>query len=176
GTQNITVTGNTLSGADRDNYTLVQQTGLSAAITPYSLAVSGLTANSKIYDGTREAVLSGTALIAPLSGDDVTLGGTPVGTFADKYVGTGKAVTVTGSTISGTDAGNYNLLQQSGLTANINPSGYTGFIWNGSIWNEELNNVWLTSYPLDDDQILGKTLRVKYIPFSTGIAGLSAGG
>ncbi|NTW52795.1 MAG: filamentous hemagglutinin N-terminal domain-containing protein, partial [Chlorobiaceae bacterium] len=44
GTQNITVTGNTLSGADRDNYTLVQQTGLSAAITPYSLAVSGLTA------------------------------------------------------------------------------------------------------------------------------------
>ncbi|MBV5336310.1 hypothetical protein JZU48_04875, partial [bacterium] len=65
------------------------------------------------------ATLGGTAAITALSGDTVTLGGTAVGTFADKNVGTGKAVTVTGNTISGTDAANYVLNQQAGLTADI---------------------------------------------------------
>ena len=46
-------------------------------------------------------------------------GGTASGAFADKNVGTAKAITVTGHTLSGADAGNYNLVQQTGLTANI---------------------------------------------------------
>jgi hypothetical protein len=55
----------------------------------------------------------------------VTLGGTAAGAFADKNVGTGKAVTVTGNTISGADAGNYNLIQQTGLTASITQADLT---------------------------------------------------
>ena len=45
--------------------------------------------------------------------------GTGSGLFDTKNVGTGKGVAVTGYALSGTDAGNYNLIQPSGLTANI---------------------------------------------------------
>jgi len=115
----VTVTGNTLSGTDAGNYNLVQQTGITAAINQADLAVSGLSANSKTYDAGTVATLTGTASVTALTGDSVTLGGTASGSFANKTVGTGKAVTVTGNTLSGTDAGNYNLVQQTGLTADI---------------------------------------------------------
>jgi hypothetical protein len=42
-----------------------------------------------------------------------------VGSFANSDVGTSKAVTVTGKTISGSDAANYTLVQQTGLSADI---------------------------------------------------------
>src|SRR5439155_549890 len=44
---------------------------------------------------------------------------------ADKTVATGKAVTVLGVTLSGTDAGNYTVSQPSGLTANITAKNLT---------------------------------------------------
>ncbi|NVO06066.1 MAG: hypothetical protein HXX19_09135, partial [Rhodoferax sp.] len=121
----VTVTGNILSGADADNYSLVQQSGLTADITPANLVVTGLTANSKTYDATTAAGLGGTAAINALPGDTVILGGTASGTFANKNVGTAKAVTVTGNTIRGADAGNYTLVQQSGLTADIDKANAT---------------------------------------------------
>jgi hypothetical protein len=46
-------------------------------------------------------------------------GTTAAATFADKNQGTGKTVTVSGYTLSGTDAGNYTLVQQTGLSATI---------------------------------------------------------
>jgi hypothetical protein len=115
----VTVTGKTISGADAANYALSQQAGLSANVTQASLAVTGLTAQNKTYDTTIVAPLGGTATVAALAGDSVTLGGTAVGSFADKNVGSAKAVTVTGNTISGTDAANYVLSQQAGLSANV---------------------------------------------------------
>src|SRR5256886_11038682 len=45
--------------------------------------------------------------------------------FADKNVGNGKAVTVTGVTLSGADAGNYTVSQPTGLTANITAKNLT---------------------------------------------------
>jgi len=115
----VTVTGNSLTGTDSGNYNLVQQTGLMANITKADLAVSGLTAAGKVYDANTSATLGGVAAITALGGDSVTLGGTAGGAFADKNVGTGKAVTVTGNSLTGTDSGNYNLVQQTGLTTNI---------------------------------------------------------
>jgi phosphotransferase system IIA component len=115
----VTVTGFSLSGADANNYALVQPTGLTANITKADLVVSGITASNRVYDASDVAVLGGTATVSPLSNDVVTVGGTAAGAFADKNVGNGKAITITGVTISGTDAGNYNLVQQTGLTANI---------------------------------------------------------
>jgi hypothetical protein len=47
------------------------------------------------------------------------VGGVATGNFADEKVGTAKAVTVTGNNLSGTDADNYQLRQQAGLTADI---------------------------------------------------------
>jgi len=63
--------------------------------------------------------------VTGLAGDVVSATGTGAGLFADKNVGTGKAVTASGYTLSGTDAGNYNLTQPTGLTANITKADLT---------------------------------------------------
>jgi hypothetical protein len=105
----VTVSGLTLSGADASNYTLTPLTTTSD-ITAKALTVSGITASNKTYDGNTTATLNGTGSLAGVvSGDSVSLGGTASGTFADKNVGTGKTVTVSGLALSGADAGNYTL-------------------------------------------------------------------
>lgn len=126
---NITVSGLAISsitgsnGSAATDYVLdATSKNVTATITKANLSVTGLVASNKVYDATTNATLTGTPTIAPLGNDVVTVGGTAVGTFADKNVGTGIAITVTGNTITGTDAGNYNLVQQSGLMANISPS------------------------------------------------------
>ena len=116
----VTVSGYTLGGADAGNYTLAGPAGLTANINKYNLAISGLTAVSKTYDATVAATLSGSGTVTGYSGDNLTLQGAGSAVFADKNAGFGKAVTVTGLSLAGTDAGNYNLLQPSGLTASIN--------------------------------------------------------
>jgi hypothetical protein len=115
----VTVTGNTISGTDAANYALSQQAGLSANVTQASLNVTGLTVENKTYDATASAILGGKAVVTPLAGDTVTVGGLAVGSFTDRNVGTDRSVTVTGNTISGADAANYALVQQSGLSADI---------------------------------------------------------
>jgi hypothetical protein len=115
----VTVSGYTISGADAANYSLVQPTGVTADITPLTLAVTGVTASDKVYDRSRAAVLFGGA-IAPLGGDDVILDSSAAaGLFADKNVGVAKAVTATGFALTGADALNYAIMQPTGMTASI---------------------------------------------------------
>lgn len=118
----------TPSGADKDNYVISNAltsgsnfllSGSDGAISKANLTVTGLTASNKVYDGSVNAPLGGTASVTALGGDSLSLTGKAVGVFADKNVGDGKAVTVSGVSLAGTDAGNYTLTQQSGLTANI---------------------------------------------------------
>ncbi|WP_367847173.1 YDG domain-containing protein [Rhodoferax sp. WC2427] len=118
----VTVSGYTLSGADAANYTVVQPTGITANITAANLHVTGVAAANKVYDATTGAALTGTAVVSALGSDAVTLGGTGSGSFADKQVGTGKAVTASGYTLGGTDAANYALVQPTGLAASITPA------------------------------------------------------
>ena len=133
----VTVSGYTLSGADASNYTLIEPTGLTANITPASLAISGLTANNKVYDATTGATLSGTATVSALGSDAVSLGGTGSAVFATKNVGTGNAVTVSGYTLSGADASNYTLIEPTGLTANVTPASLviSGLIANNKVYD-----------------------------------------
>ena len=122
----VTVSGMSLSGADAGNYSLTQPTA-TANITALGLTVTGVTANSKIYDGTTTATLnvSGAALSGVISGDTVTLNtASAAGSFADKTVGNGKTVTVSGLGLSGADAANYSLAQPT-ATANITAKGLT---------------------------------------------------
>ena len=125
----VNISGITLGGADAGNYTLTSTTATAFAganITPASLSVTGLTASNKVYDATVNATLTGTAALSGVLGTDrVTVGGTAIANFVDKNVGNGKAVSVSGNTISGIDAGNYALNQQAGLTANITPASLT---------------------------------------------------
>jgi len=107
----VAVSGLTLLGADIGKYTLTQPT-TNADITPASLTVTGIVADSKVYDGTTNATIttSNALLAGVLNGDTVMLNTTNAsGAFADKNAGTGKLVTVRGLTLLGTDAGEYTL-------------------------------------------------------------------
>ena len=114
----ITTTGYTISGTDSGNYSVTQPT-LSADITAQPLTITGLTGDDKVYDETTAATASGTAILSGIVGADVvSLGGSPVFTFASADVGTEITITTTGYTISGTDSGNYSVTQPT-LSADI---------------------------------------------------------
>ena len=138
GSEAVTITGVTVSGTGNGNYTVTQQTGLSATVTAKALTVSGITAGSQVYNGTTTATLGGTAVFQgtesagagttvdgkPYSVDAVSAGGTAVGTMAAKDVGS-EAVTITGVTVTGTGNGNYTVTQQTGLTATVTAKALT---------------------------------------------------
>ena len=115
----ISVTGIAISGPDAGNYTANTAASTSANIT--TAPVTGhITASDKTYDGLTDATITGRSLDGVIGSDDVILtGGTA--NFVDKNVGTGKTVTATGLTLTGTDAGNYALASSSAsTTASIN--------------------------------------------------------
>ncbi|NDP59739.1 MAG: filamentous hemagglutinin N-terminal domain-containing protein, partial [Oxalobacteraceae bacterium] len=122
GTKTVRASGVTIKDAGGTdvsaNYTIAYTDNSTSTIAKAELTVSGLTAVGKVYDATTNATLAGNASISKLGTDDVALGGSAVGTFASKNAGS-RSVTVSGNTLAGLDAGNYNLLQQAGLTATI---------------------------------------------------------
>lgn len=92
------------------------------------LAVSGIKATSKAYDGQTEAKLdySGVVLNGKVSTDVIAV--TATGTFDSADVGTGKTVSITDIKISGKAASNYVLTedaQQQTAKADITPAGTT---------------------------------------------------
>lgn len=119
--KSVTVTGTTLGGTDARNYSAGALAGLSGNITPKALTVTGMTAKDKVYDGTTAAMLDGGTLVGVNGNDDVALS-TAVADFADKNVGTGKAVSVSGLPLKGGDTGNYALILPTGLSAAISPA------------------------------------------------------
>lgn len=116
GSHNITVAFTPTSG----NY------GNSSATATFNtakkqLTITGIGVSSKSFDGTNSATITGTAVLNGVANSDaIVLGGTPVATFPSSSHGANQAVTVTGYSITGSAAGNYDLLQPSGLTASIN--------------------------------------------------------
>lgn len=110
----------TLSGADDDNYILLQPTGLTATITPKELTVTA-TAQDKEYDRSTDAVITDVQLTGVIEGDDVTASGN--GVFDNFNAGTDKTVTTT-LVLGGNDAANYTLVQATAL-ADITPKPIT---------------------------------------------------
>jgi filamentous hemagglutinin family protein len=98
---------------------IISYANAALTITPRPLDITGVTAGNKVHDGSTVAPLGGTATVRALGGDEVGVGGDGTGAFADADAGTGKAVTVSGFTLSGPDAGNYTAVQPAGLTADI---------------------------------------------------------
>ena len=124
----VSIGGLTLIGSAAGNYILTQPTA-TANITSAGLTVTGITAASKVYDGTMNATIdtSSGSLNGVLPGDAanvtlVTTGATA--TFADAKVGTSKLVNISALTLSGSAAGNYTLTQPT-ATANITSAGLT---------------------------------------------------
>ena len=119
----VTLSGASLSGADAGNYTLASGPITDQAdITARSLTVSAAGVN-KVYDGTTNATV--TLSDNRMSGDVLTTNYANA-SFADKIVGTGKAVSVNGITVTGTDAGNYTFNTTASTTANITKRSVTG--------------------------------------------------
>ena len=122
----ISITGLSLSGTTAGNYQL-SSTSTTASANITALGITGnFTAQNKVYDGNNTAGVLTRTLNGVLAGDvgNVSLtGGTA--TFADAQVGTGKTVTLTGATLTGTAAGNYSLTSVGTTTANITPLGIT---------------------------------------------------
>ena len=115
--KSVSVTGVALTGADAGNYSLTQPSGLVANVTAKSITRVVHAAN-KAYDGTTAASVLTRSLTGVVTGDIVSLSG-GTATFGSKNVGTGKTVTLSGATLTGTDAGNYNLTSVGTTTADI---------------------------------------------------------
>ncbi|MDX8121242.1 YDG domain-containing protein [Janthinobacterium sp. GMG2] len=117
----VTVTNVGVSGGDAGNYVLGSNAGSTTAdIGARALNLSGVAGN-KVYDGTTGAQLS--------LGDDRVAGdsliASAIATFADKNVGTAKAVQLSGVALTGADAGNYFIVLPTGLLASITPASLT---------------------------------------------------
>ncbi|EKF17510.1 MBG domain-containing protein [Nitratireductor pacificus] len=112
----------TLAGlySSQFGYDLTLASG-SLAITPKALTVS-VNADSKVYDGTTAATGSLGSLSGLIGGDVVGVSGSGSFAFADKNVGTGKTVTVSGLGLTGADAGNYTLAPTATSSADITPA------------------------------------------------------
>ncbi len=112
--KSYTISNLALNGQDAGNYYLTGAgsfTGTNGVITP-KILTAGFTASDKVYDGNRIAAVTGSSTDI-VSGDQI---GFNAGSalFADKNVGTGKSVAISGIVLTGADAGNYAL---SGTTA-----------------------------------------------------------
>jgi YDG domain/MBG domain (YGX type) len=106
-------------------------------VSKKNLTVSGLSAQDKPYDGTTNATITGTgSLVGKVGTDNVSLSGTPSGSFADASVGPNKAVTVSGLSLTGTASGNYALTQPT-LSASITAKNLT---INGAVANNREYN------------------------------------
>jgi hypothetical protein len=120
--QAVSVSGITLGGPDAADYALNSTSAMATAtISPASLTVSGITAGNKVYDGNAAAILAGGSLVGVAAGDTGLVVLTDAGNFASQNVGTGLRVAAA-ETLSGAGAGNYVLVQPTGLIANITPA------------------------------------------------------
>jgi hypothetical protein len=152
----VSVTGIAISGADAGNYALQSSTAsTTAAITVRALHVAA-TGQDKVYDGTIAATVN---LADDRISGDVFTDSYAGASFADKNVGTGKAVSVSGIAISGTDAGNYSFNTRASTTANITPRTLTITAAGVSKTYDGTDNAMVT---LSDDRVPGDSFTESY--------------
>jgi filamentous hemagglutinin family protein len=194
----VNITGITLGGADAGNYTLGNTTATATAdIAPKTVTVSGITANNKVYDATTAAtlVIANASATGLIPNDAVSFNGANVtGTFADKNVGTGKSVVLSGTALSGASAGNYTLIPPSAITADISPASISavtgitansktydattaatlntsGASYNGKFGNDVLTVATATGAFSDKNAATGKTVNISGITLGGADAG-----
>jgi trimeric autotransporter adhesin len=118
----VVISGLQLNGTDAGNYVVTGTAGVTVNITPLAVTLDGVRAVNRSYDGTTAVAIdtSGGRVLGTIAGDDVALRTSGVaGALADKSAGDGRAVSVSGLALIGTDAGNYSASGGTGLTVNI---------------------------------------------------------
>jgi hypothetical protein len=134
--------------ADNDYNEKSVQTTINVSKKP--VTITGVTAQSKTYDGDTAAIVSGTAVVSgKVSGDTVSVSG-GTATFSDKTVGSGKTVTFAGFYLSGTDADKYMLTAQpANVTADITAKSITATVIVQSKAYDELDAAVIASAALN---------------------------
>jgi YDG domain/MBG domain (YGX type)/Kelch motif/Galactose oxidase, central domain len=166
----VTGTGFTLTGGDAGNYQLASTT-LTTTAEITALHVTGsFTADNKVYDGTTAATVL-TRTVTPIAGDKLYLsGGTAA--FSDKNVGTGKTVTLTGATLTGTDFGNYVLDPVDTSTASITPKPLTV---SATGIDKVYDGTTAATVTLSDDRISGDVFTDSYVSATFANKNVGAG-
>lgn len=118
----ITFSNFSIQGSDAWNYILTQPNYLTASIQVKLVSIDGVSVANKEYDGTTEATILETGFInGKIDGDEVTIN-YGVGAFESKNVKDGITVWLSGFSLGGSDAQNYELsLQPSSVSADISP-------------------------------------------------------
>ncbi len=112
-------------GNSGGNYNVATHTA-GGTITP-AILTGHFTADNKPYDGTATAAILTRTLTGGIVGSEVVSLSGGSATFATAAVGTGKTVTGSGFTLTGADAGNYDLASTTlTTTADITPAILTG--------------------------------------------------
>ena len=172
----------TLSGSAAANYVLVQPTGLSAVIAPAPLTLAGASVLARSYDGSRSASLVGATLAAgagnPFGGNGVfsadaagvNLLSAGSATFASPNAAAGvQAVSVNATlALTGSAAGNYLLVQPTGLVGVITPAPLT--VVGASVANKVFDGTTLAA--LDGARlapVAGAAMGTNTIPTATGV-------
>jgi hypothetical protein len=175
----VTISGLGLAGVDAANYTLTQPSG-TADITKRTLSVTAAAAN-KVYDATTTATV--TLSDDRVSGDTLTRSYTSA-SFADKNVGAGKTVNVTGITVTGTDAANYTFNTTASASADITARTLTV---SAAAANKVYDGTTNASVTLSDNRVSGDALVTSHSTASfadknvgtakmVGVSGISAAG
>lgn len=111
------------SQAGNATYDAAPNVDRSFTVSPKAITGS-FTAENKTYNGNTSATVASRSLTGVINDDVVTLSG-GTATFDTATAGNGKTVTLTGATLTGTDAGNYTLTSVSTTTANITKANQT---------------------------------------------------
>jgi len=144
-------------GTGLGNYTIGYVPG-TLTVDQRALIVSA-TGINKVYDG--NAIATATLSDDRLSGDSLTTSYTTA-TFDNKNIGKNKPVSVSGISISGTDAGNYTFNIQASTIANIDP----GAFYQLPVLQEQFN------YEIPDlPQLLPHQINTFDLMSSSGFAG-----
>lgn len=142
-------------------------------ITKRSVTVSGITASNKIYDGDTDATLDTSK--AEFAGivDGETLTVTATGAFGNKNAAADKKVTISGLTLGGTGAGNYELAsegQQTETKATINKKAVkvSGITAQDKAYDGNTNATLTFTGASFEGKVVGDTLSVKGKEIQTG--------
>ena len=171
--KSVAVSGLSLSGADAPNYQITGVAGLTVNIAPRPVVLLGVSAVNRVYDGSTVVGINsaGGSLSGVLSGDDLQLLASGVtGSMADKHVGSGKTVSVTGLSFAGADVGNYRVDDGGGLRVDITPR---SLVATATAADKLYDGSNLAAVTLLDDRVGSDTLSVTH--GSATFAGKDAG-
>ena len=142
------------------NYTVPATVTGSANITPASLQIAGLIVENKVYDGTTTAYFNtSNAVLSGLIGADQVQLGSLTGTFVNKNVGNSIPIGAGTVVLTGAEAGDYSLIQPTGLTADITPRALTVSATGVNKVYDGTTNATVT---LSDNPIAGDSVNVSY--------------